>query len=527
MNNDVSVVDRGLNKIFKSLFVSFEKSNSDLRLTKNIESICNLIGVDSNSGDSIITKRLPEFVYTSLVDSKNQMSLNNDNSVSISNICKIEDPRFVILNKDFDTYYNSSKSLFLNEFKDYGNENVYGLMYTHSELNYKNNHNNIKDALDNLSESFNKNDSIEKIEFIKKSLARIIPEIMSNQNPTNHVVSGYFSLLLTEDFVKDEDLINSLNEQKRTIILKRPIVAHLKITEAKNHNYDSGISWLNDKGAYTYESLTFVLNSISLDSIILTRTGYVLRYYFVETIPTEFKSTENKRFMDVPYFNKASKNTPEYQQNLDYLFHLMSPDFDDNTVIRNYIINRVPKVILDLLDNHTFIAGGFLRDLYSALIDLKPLKEANFKDIDIFCTYDSVHFNQVIIPRLKLHFDLECISLSKNDSSIYRFIDKNKIVYDLVNFPNNIDVNTFIETFDFTINMIGYNGKNIVFPYGKRDTVIGSIKTKKLICSANHIYFAKPVRSVERLARLQSKGYSISQDEVDLYIKTILDNRRV
>jgi hypothetical protein len=72
---------------------------------------------------------------------------------------------------------------------------------------------------------------------------------------------------------------------------------------------------------------------------------------------------------------------------------------------------------LNVLDNYTFIAGGYLRDLYSALLDSKPLKDANFKDIDIFCTYDSVHFNQVIIPRLKLHFDLECISNSSGDSS--------------------------------------------------------------------------------------------------------------
>lgn len=176
----------------------------------------------------------------------------------------------------------------------------------------------------------------------------------------------------------------------------------------------------------------------------------------------------------------------------------LSHEIEDQKFI-SFFKKYLPETILNWIENSPthkkefFIAGGFLRDAMHAFF---TGEEFHHNGIDIF--YKGTQFAPKNI-------------YNTSDTSFFKIdgdIEKKSI-------------QEFISTFDFTANMIAFDGHRIIFPTGIRDGVINSIVSKVLLASPNHKFFLKQVPPNERIEVLQRSGYTLPHAEYCKYIATL------
>lgn len=160
---------------------------------------------------------------------------------------------------------------------------------------------------------------------------------------------------------------------------------------------------------------------------------------------------------------------------------------------------HLPGTVLNWIENtpkvnkEFFIAGGFLRDAFHAFFSGQ---EFHHNGVDIF-------FNDKKFAPKNIN-DTENVSF---------FAIKGAI--------DTKSIQEFISLFDFTANMIAFDGDRIIFPNGIRDSVINSIVSKVLLASPNHKFFLKQVPPNERIEVLQRSGYTLPHAEYCKYIATL------
>lgn len=181
----------------------------------------------------------------------------------------------------------------------------------------------------------------------------------------------------------------------------------------------------------------------------------------------------------------------------NFVMHLRQ-EIEDQKFI-SFFKKRLPGTVLNWIENtpkakkEFFIAGGFLRDAYSAFVSGE---EFHHNGVDIF-------FNDKKFAPKNIN-DTENTSFFKIKGEI-----------------DTKSIQEFISLFDFTANMIAFDGKRIIFPTGIRNSVTNSIASKVLLASPNHKFFLKQVPPNERLEWLARSGYTIPHAEYCKYIATL------
>lgn len=159
------------------------------------------------------------------------------------------------------------------------------------------------------------------------------------------------------------------------------------------------------------------------------------------------------------------------------------------------MVEVMPSSIKELVEKHTYFAGGCVRDLARGKVP---------NDYDIF--FDS---KEALDAFCKVAETTKCFEKSPLGNFDWTF-DRKKIQFITLLCGNPFDV---IYKFDFTINSVYY------FPYTNSKHI--TIHTELIFNTLNH----SPVSTMMRLARFLKDGYTINETQL-LKMAVVLTNQK-
>lgn len=173
------------------------------------------------------------------------------------------------------------------------------------------------------------------------------------------------------------------------------------------------------------------------------------------------------------------------------------------------IIDWIDEVRKDT-ETTIFIAGGFVRRIL--------LKEKLETDIDLFFKtkeeFDTVYS----------YFEKneKCNKIRKTDTNITYIVEINNSKYKIqlinINYFNSIE--EVLDSFDFTICMVGLDNKNDLYA-GIRS--LWDISRKRLV--VNHITYA--ISSIRRLYKYGNQGYTFCSGTIHSILQEVVNDPRI
>lgn len=178
--------------------------------------------------------------------------------------------------------------------------------------------------------------------------------------------------------------------------------------------------------------------------------------------------------------------------------------------------------LLELMErnNAAMIAGGFMRDY---IINRDML---HCKDMDIFVrdesTYKSFKSDLPSLGYKVVKHDLEGKKLKNT-----KYVTPDGKYIDLVLLEDKMSFRQILNTFDFTINAIGFipSYNKLAKPdYMKLSYALEHVMSKRLIVTPYLLYKCKtPDRALMRLKKFLDKGYTIDKMNMDIFNKKVLE----
>lgn len=178
--------------------------------------------------------------------------------------------------------------------------------------------------------------------------------------------------------------------------------------------------------------------------------------------------------------------------------------------------------LLDLMKRKqpVMIAGGFMRDY---IINRDML---HCKDMDIFIrdefTYNSFKKDLPSLGYKVIRNDLEGSKLKNT-----KYVTSDGKYIDLVLLEEGMAFRQMLNTFDFTINSIGFvpvYKRFVTAEYMKLSYALEHVLSKRLVVTPYLLYRCKtPDRALTRLKKFLDKGYTIDKMNMDIFNKKVLE----
>lgn len=166
------------------------------------------------------------------------------------------------------------------------------------------------------------------------------------------------------------------------------------------------------------------------------------------------------------------------------------------------------------------IAGGFMRDY---IINRNML---HCKDMDIFVRHEFV-YNSFRKDLPSLGYKVIKDDLEGNKLRNTKYLTPDGKYIDLVFLKNADTFSEILDTFDFTINAIGYlpiYNNFVTAEYMKVSYALEHVLSKRLVVTPYLLYRCKtPDRALTRLKKFLDKGYTIDKMNMDIFNKKVLE----
>jgi hypothetical protein len=88
---------------------------------------------------------------------------------------------------------------------------------------------------------------------------------------------------------------------------------------------------------------------------------------------------------------------------------------------------------------------------------------------------------------------------------------------DIVLYEIGVGPEVALSTFDFSVNSIGWDGRNVLFPIGKGNEILEDIGRRRTRVHTGHMFLKRPQRAARRLARLVGLGYEVPEEDLIAY----------
>lgn len=176
------------------------------------------------------------------------------------------------------------------------------------------------------------------------------------------------------------------------------------------------------------------------------------------------------------------------------------------------VLDQIPTMVLDTIQKYpgSFIAGGYLRDIYGKLFVPDYVKKTPAKDIDVFFDKETSFFSM----KEYLHRHYKIVSRAYDGEETFNS-NKNMVlhindgyeshVFNLIRWPKLFANPTeIVNEFNYTINCIATDGWNVwVIPQIWEDLNAAQLQLIRL---------TDPVLHVKKLQKYASYGFRLTHE---------------
>lgn len=347
-------------------------------------------------------------------------------------------------------------------------------------------------------------ENIIKLDVSKRVILRNIYNLLkeNNYNPNDCIVIGSFCYSLNYN---DIDIVTS-NES---------IYSFLLVHKSFNGYILNPILIEDDITDSIVDKLTFknICFGIKLNCIPVISKNYENNGIDIKPNPKNIFNSQQKQIKILRNIDEERKREKEAYDVLQNIKDNFTNQLEKYYPGLKYIMSIYPMGI---------IAGGFMRD-FIIYGDIE-----HCKDLDIFtnrlCAYHLYQEKFISLGYKQIKFDDDT-----NDKKFKntKFSAPNGRIIDLVFLSENLTLTDIIDTFDFTINMVGYDilkDQLIVPKYVSTVYQIEHILSKQLVVTPSLLYKArKPDRALLRLKKFIDKGFTIDKRNLEIFNNKVIE----